>query len=163
MESATNYSEACVITSAAASVVNATWQGMRFSQGVQTWFKFGPNPDTGLTVSIAGTNCTAQFCVSVPFAVAVQWFTLFIARDADFDLTDLSHVDFDTIAHRGRQTYDSIIGTEEADLSTFRDACGKLVTIRGLVSVRLIAVFSFLLFFKSSTANWYVCHRLVPV
>lgn len=138
--SATNCSEARVVTSAAAAIVNATWQGMRSSQGVQTWF--GLNPGTDLTVGVAGTNCTGQFCVGVPFAVAAQWFTLFIARDADFDLTNLSHVEFDWLAHQGRQRYDSIIGTEDADLSAFRDTGGKLVTFHGLVSVRPIAVSS---------------------
>lgn len=132
------------MTSVAAAVVNAIWQGMRNSQGVQTWL--GLNPGINSNSDVAGTNCTAQSCMSVHFPVAAQWFALFTARDADFDLNDLSHVDFDTIAHRGRQTYDSIIGTEDADLSTFRDACGKLVTFRSLVSVRLIAVFSFLFF-----------------
>lgn len=155
--SATNCSEARVVTSAAAAVVNATWQGMRNSQGVQMWF--GLNPGTDLTVGVAGTNCTAQSCVGVPFAVAAQWFTLFIARDADFDLTNLSHVEFDTMAHRGRQTYDSIIGTKDADLSAFRNAGGKLVTFHGLVSVRPIAVFSVLIFSKSSTPDF--VHRMM--
>lgn len=137
--SATNCSEARVVTSAAAAVVNATWQGMRNAQGVQTWF--GLNPGTDLSVGVAGTDCTGPSCAGVPFAVAAQWFTLFVARDADFDLTNLSHVEFDTLAHQGRQRYDSIIGTLDADLSAFRDTGGKLVTFHGVVSIRQIAVF----------------------
>lgn len=137
--SATNCSEARVVTTAAAAVVNATWQGMRNSQGAQMWF--GLNPGTDLTVGVAGTNCTGQSCVGLPLAIAAQWFTLFIARDADFDLTNLSHAEFETLAYHGRQRYDSIIGTQDADLSAFRDAGGKLVTFHGLVSVRPLGVF----------------------
>lgn len=139
--SATNCSEARLVTTAAAAVVSATWQGMRNSQGVQTWF--GLNPGTDLTLGVAGTDCTAgQSCVGSPFPIAAQWFALFIAREEDFDLANLSHAEFDTLAHQGRQRYDSIIGTQDADLSAFRDAGGKLVTFHGLVSLRLIAVSS---------------------
>lgn len=116
--SPTNCSEARVVTTAAAAVVNATWQGMRNSQGVQTWF--GLNPGTDLTLGVAGTDCTAgQSCVGSPFPIAAQWFALFIAREEDFDLANLSHAEFDTLAHQGRQRYDSIIGTQDADLSAF--------------------------------------------
>ncbi|POS71427.1 tannase and feruloyl esterase [Diaporthe helianthi] len=113
---ATNCSEAPIFTSAAAAVVNATWQGMRNAQGVQTWFGLNPG---------------------VPFAIAAEWFTLFVARDTDFDLTNLSHVEFDALAHHGRQRYDSIIGTGDADLSAFRDAGGKLVTFHGTNDVTI--------------------------
>lgn len=138
--SPTNCSEARVVTTAAAAVVNATWQGMRNSRGVQTWF--GLNPGTDLTVGVVGTDCTRQSCVGSPLPIAAQWFTLFIAREEDFDLANLSHAEFDTLAHQGRQRYDSIIGTQDADLSAFRDAGGKLVTFHGLVSLRPIAVSS---------------------
>ena len=74
-------------------------------------------------------------CLSLS-AVAEQWFALFIARDPDFDLTNLSHVEYDVLAHQGRQRYDSIMGTTDADLTAFRDAGGKLVTFHGVVSVR---------------------------
>ncbi|KAG6365963.1 hypothetical protein INS49_000139 [Diaporthe citri] len=128
--SATNCSEARVVTSAAAAVANATWHGTRNAQGVQTWF--GLNPGSGLRFGVVGTDCTGPSCVSAPFALAAQWFSRFIARDAGFDLTNLSHVEFDALAHQGRQRYDSIIGTLDADLSAFRDAGGKLVTFHGI-------------------------------
>jgi hypothetical protein len=136
---AINCSEARNITPAAAAVVNATWQGYRDARGHQAWF--GLNPGTDLTVGVAGTNCTGQPCGGMPFAVAAQWFTLFVARDTNFDLTNLSHVEFDMLAHQGRQRYDSIIGTGDADLSAFRDAGGKIVTFHGVVSIGRTVIF----------------------
>lgn len=131
--SATNCSEARLVTSAAAAVANATWHGTRNARGVQTWFGLSPGSD--LRFGVVGTDCTGPSCVSAPFALPAQWFSRFIARDADFDLTNLSHVEFDALAHQGRQRYDSIIGTLDADLSAFRDAGGKLVTFHGIVSI----------------------------
>lgn len=125
-------SEARVVTSAAAAVANATWHGTQNAQGVQTWFGLSPGSD--LAFGVVG-DCTGPSCLSVPFALPTQWFSLFIARDADFDLTNLSHVEFDTLAHQGRQRYDSIMGTVDADLSAFRDAGGKLVTFHGVVRI----------------------------
>ncbi|GKT39849.1 putative feruloyl esterase [Colletotrichum spaethianum] len=128
---AVNCSQAPEVTSAAAAVVNATWQGIRDSLGVQTWP--GLNPGTDLTVGVATTNCTAISCEGVPLPIALQWLSLFVARDADLNLSDLSHVEFDWLAHQGRQRYRSIIGTDDPDLSAFSDAGGKLVTFHGLV------------------------------
>lgn len=129
---AINCSEAPEVSHAAAAVVNATWQGMRNSQGVQLWP--GLSPGTDLTVGVAATNCSTGSCRGVPLSIATQWLSLFVARDPDFDISNLSHYEFDWLAHQGRQKYNSIIGTDDPDLSAFRDAGGKLVTFHGLVS-----------------------------
>jgi hypothetical protein len=130
--------EAPKISSAAAAVVNATYQGMRNSQGAQTWP--GLNPGTDLAIAVAKTNCTGGACKGVPPDVATQWFSLFVARDTDLDLSSLSHVEFDWLAHQGRQRYRSIIGTDDPDLSAFNNAGGKLVTFHGLVSHLSVAM-----------------------
>ncbi|GJC87405.1 putative feruloyl esterase ARB_07085 [Colletotrichum liriopes] len=128
---AINCSQASKVSSAAAAVINATWQGMRDSQGAQTWP--GLNPGTDLTVGVAITDCTTGACKGVPLAIASQWLSLFVARDANLDLSYLSHGEFDWLAHQGRQRYNSIIGTDDPDLSAFRNAGGKLVTFHGLI------------------------------
>ncbi|KZL83753.1 tannase and feruloyl esterase [Colletotrichum incanum] len=128
---AINCSQALKVSSAAAAVVNATWQGMRDSQGSQTWP--GLNPGTDLTAGVAITDCTTASCKGVPLAIASQWLSLFVARDANLNLSNLSHGEFDWLAHQGRQRYKSIIGTDDPDLSAFRDVGGKLVTFHGLI------------------------------
>ena len=120
------------ISSAAAAVVNATWQGMRNSQGVQTWP--GLSPGTDLAFGVATTNCSSGPCVGSPLPIAAEWLSLFVSRDVALDLSNLSHVEFDWLAHQSGQKYRSIIGTDDPDLSTFRRAGGKLVTLHGLVS-----------------------------
>lgn len=122
-----------VISEAAAVVANATWQGRRNAQGVQVWS--GLDPGTDLTAGVATTDCTSGTCEGVPLPIATQWLTLFVARDPDFDLSNLTHAEFDWLAHQGKQRYNSFIGTDDPDLSVFRGNGGKLVTFHGLVSV----------------------------
>lgn len=120
------------VSPAAAAVVNATWRGMRNSRGAQTWP--GLNPGTDLTAAVAATSCTGGTCVGVPLPIAVEWLSLFVSRDPDLDLAGLTHEEFDWLAHQSGQKYRSIIGTDDPDLSEFRKAGGKLVTVHGLVS-----------------------------
>ena len=121
------------ITSAAAAVVNATWQGMRNAQGGQLWP--GLSPGTDLAIIAAKTDCTTGSCKAVPPLVAAHWMSLFVAMDATTDLSNLSHSEFDRLNHLGKQRYNSMIGTEDPDLSAFFDAGGKLLTFHGLVSL----------------------------
>ncbi|KAK4141255.1 tannase and feruloyl esterase [Dichotomopilus funicola] len=120
-----------LISEAAAVVANATWKGRRNAQGVQVWP--GLDPGTDITAGVATTNCTSGTCVGVPLPIATQWLTLFVARDPDFDLSNLTHGEFDWLAHQGQQRYGSFIGTDDPDLSAFHGAGGKLVTFHGLV------------------------------
>ncbi len=120
------------ISLTAASVVNATWRGIRDAKGVQLWP--GLNPGTDLAAGAAMTDCSSGTCRGVQLPISAQWLSLFVAYDPAFDLSSLSHSEFDWLAHLGRQKYNSIIGTNDADLSAFRRAGGKLVTYHGLVS-----------------------------
>lgn len=136
------------ISLTAAAVVNATWQGIRNAKGAQLWP--GLNPGTDLTTGAAITNCSSGTCVGVQLAISSQWLSLFVARDPSIDLSRLSHAAFDWLAHQGKQRYDSVIGTDDADLSAFWQAGGKLVTFHGLVS-RINCSSGFIL---SSSRSW---------
>lgn len=120
------------ISSTAAAVINATWQGIRDAKGAQLWP--GLNPGTDLTAGAAITDCSSGTCVGVQLPISAQWLSLFVARDPSTDLSRLSHAEFDWLAHQGRQRYSSVIGTDDADLSAFQQAGGKLVSFHGLVS-----------------------------
>lgn len=128
------------ISTVAAAVVNATWDGMTTVDGKRTWY--GINPGADLTGNdpashgqpgIAATNCTAGACVGAPSLLGLQWLQLFVTRDPDFDFSNLTHAEFDRLAHLGGQMYRSLISTDDSDLSSFRDAGGKLMTFHGLV------------------------------
>ncbi|KAH6632833.1 Tannase/feruloyl esterase [Chaetomium tenue] len=127
----TDCPEISEITWAASAVLNATWQGMRNSHGTNVWP--GPTPGTDLAIGVANNDCTSGTCQGVLVPVSVPWVTQFIARGADLDLTNLTHAEFDELVHQGQQRYRSIMGTDDPDLSAFRNAGGKMVTYHGLI------------------------------
>jgi len=127
------------ITRAAALLTQAVWRGPRTADDRRLWY--GLNPGVDLTGNnpiyntagpgVAYTNCTTGTCVGVPDS---PWFQLFIAKDAEFDMGNLTNAEFAAMAHAGRQQYGSILATDDADLSWFRDAGGKMISFHGLVS-----------------------------
>jgi hypothetical protein len=129
------------ISKAAAVVANAAWTGMVTENGKSTWFGVLPGSDlTGTSPTsygipvIAGTNCTSESCVGLPNILGLQWLQLFVAKDPNLDFTNLTRKQFDRLAHLSKSTYDSVIGSSDPDLSSFREAGGKLVTFHGVVS-----------------------------
>jgi hypothetical protein len=127
------------ISFAAAAVVNATWRGMITAGGRQTGFGFSPATDLAGTdpasqgLGVAATNCSSGACIGKPDPALRQWFQLLIVGNRDFDVSNLTHAEYDSLVHAGVQRYASVLGTNDPDLSEFRDAGGKMVTFHGLV------------------------------
>lgn len=127
------------ISSTAASVVNATWQGPVSASGKQIWYGFNPGSDLTGSMSyqpgIATTNCSSGGnCVSQPNVIGRQWLRLFVAKDSNFEIGNLTHETFDALINAGHQEFESFISTYDPDLSDFRAAGGKMITFHGLVS-----------------------------
>jgi feruloyl esterase len=84
---------------------------------------------------IISTSCNSnRTCVLEPLELVEDWIRLFVLKDASADLTNLTHEDLDRLTHLSSQTYDSIIGTNDPDLSAFRNRGGKLIGYHGTVS-----------------------------
>ncbi|KFY20184.1 hypothetical protein V491_03925 [Pseudogymnoascus sp. VKM F-3775] len=124
------------ISQIAAEVANSTWAGPRTADGRFLWY--GPNIGADLSGTLTGqalvsTTCaTNGTCVGDLNALGTQWITLFIEKNPDFNLGSMTHEQFDEIVHAGWQQYHSIIDTDDADLSGFKAAGGKMMTYQGL-------------------------------
>ena len=126
------------ITEAAAIVANASWNGAQSSNGSFLWY--GLNYDAALTgdLGISNTECYNNgTCVGIPLSISTEWIRLFVQKDPMFQFYNMTHQDFDHIFHASVQQFTSIIGTNDPDLSEFRNAGGKMLTYHGLVSYPL--------------------------
>lgn len=129
------------ISAAAATVADRAWRGLATADGKLIYP--GLNPSADLTGShsnqpgIAMTDCSSGTCVGQPNALGWQWLQLFVAKDPSFDFGNLTHEEFDSMVRAGIEEYQYHLGTDDADLSAFRDAGGKMLTFHGLVSVPL--------------------------
>lgn len=129
------------ISSAAAAVVNATWYGPESTEGKQLWYGLNPGSDlvhNGPAAAgqpgLVATNCTSGVCAGAPNYLATSWIQYFLAKDPEFDISNITHAEFDRLAHISRQQYNSAIGTDDSDLSEFRNVGGKMLAFHGLVS-----------------------------
>lgn len=127
------------ITKNAALVVAKTWEGMKAANGSFLWY--GLNRGAPLVRSnngktgLVGTKCTTPTnCTGRPFEVAVDWITQFVleGKMTATELTKIDHERLDEIFYDSKTRYESIIGTNNPDLSGFKSAGGKMITWHGL-------------------------------
>ncbi|KAF9873057.1 hypothetical protein CkaCkLH20_09567 [Colletotrichum karsti] len=124
------------ISKTAAIVVNETWHGRSNANGQQ--FYHGITPGSDLTgdssygVGIVTTKCNETGCVGLPNQLGVPWLQLFIAKDPNFNVGNLTRAEFDALVYSGAQQYNSLVESADPDLTKFRDAGGKMVTFHGL-------------------------------
>lgn len=118
-------------TSAGASIVQAAWTGPRSQDGKMGWF--GLNKDASLSDYYAPTTCTSNSTCS-PGAEGLfsSWMTYFLAKDPDFDLTNMTNAQFFSYLAQSRDDYSSMLGAANPDLSGFHAAGGKMISWHGL-------------------------------
>lgn len=126
------------ITEAAAIVANASWNGAQSSNGSFLWYGLNYEADLTGDLGISNTKCYNNgTCIGVPLNISTDWIRLFVQKDPMFQFYNMTHQDFDHIFHASVQQFTSIIGTNDPDLSEFRNAGGKMLTYHGLVSYPL--------------------------
>ncbi|KAK6585644.1 hypothetical protein PZA11_002371 [Diplocarpon coronariae] len=132
-----------LISHAAAIVAKEAWTGPTKATGERLWFGLSYDaPLTGLANTISRNNVTR----GSPFPVSADWIRLFVKKDSSFSLTSITQRDYENIFHASNQEFTSIIGTDDPDLSQFRDAGGKIITWHGLADE---------LIFPNGTTNYY--------
>lgn len=60
---------------------------------------------------------------------------LFIEKNADFPVGNVSHEAFDAMVHAGIQQFDDIISANDPDLTAFYQAGGKILSCHGMASL----------------------------
>ncbi|KAK0647020.1 Tannase/feruloyl esterase [Cercophora newfieldiana] len=135
------------ISHAAAAVANATWHGPHDPSGRQMWYGIPQGADlTGGSSGrdqpgIAWTNCTAgpnSTCTGTNSFLSFPYLSLLVAKgDPSFNISNLTLSEFSALIHAGKQQYSSFLATDDPDLSAFRNAGGKLITIHGLADQQI--------------------------
>ncbi|KAJ4361249.1 hypothetical protein N0V95_002067 [Ascochyta clinopodiicola] len=124
------------ISSAAATIVQETWSGAKRPDNSSIWY--GPYMGSALTGSITdpallSTICSLNgTCTAGSFEIAEDWIKIFLKKDSGADVRGLTHEQFDKFAEMSTQQFDSIIGTNDPDLSGFRNRGGKMITYHGM-------------------------------
>ena len=118
------------ISSEAATIALAAWTGARTTDG--RFLGYGLNKDTSFA-GLANTSCSSPGnCTGQPFLISSSWITYFVQKDPTFDVTKMSYRQYDSIFRQSNNQYASVIGTNDPDLTDFREAGGKMINWHGL-------------------------------
>ena len=118
-------------TAGGASIVQAAWDGPRSESGKVGWF--GLSMDASLTTTYVKTECqTNGTCAPAASNLLAAWVLNFMAKDLDFDVTQMADEQFFSFLAQSEKEYDAEVGAADPDLSLFRAAGGKMIVWHGL-------------------------------
>ncbi|KAH8896061.1 tannase and feruloyl esterase [Thozetella sp. PMI_491] len=121
------------ISTAAAGVANATWNGPIFSSGEPIWHGFNHGADLS---TLAPTVCSANgTCSGGPgdgLSSILEIMRDFVAKDLTFNFSSFTHQNFDAVYRGYKQNVGSLMETNDPDLRPFRDAGRKIITYHGI-------------------------------
>lgn len=125
------------VSKAAAEVANAMWRmDARNADGSFMWYLTGYEARMTGFGGLADTVCQADgTCAGNPLSVFTEWTRLYVKKDPAYDPTaPISRKAFEKIFRASVEEYESVMGTNNPDLSEFNEAGGKMITFHGLVS-----------------------------
>lgn len=125
------------VQEAAASVLNSTWAGSHGPDGQFLWYGSLPGANvSGETSSQASTTCTINgTCTGDPGYLAVDWIVDWVKKDFNFDVSTLTVESFAQTMKDSIVQFQSLIESNNPDLSQFKARGGKLISYHGLVSL----------------------------
>lgn len=119
------------ISQAAAIIANATWYGVSNKRGEKIYPGYSLDAPLKATTD---TDChsTATCSTTAAWSLGAQFFQLFVEKNATFDVSTITAERLPDYMYAGYQQWESFIGTNDADLSDFKEAGGKLITWHGI-------------------------------
>lgn len=118
------------ITAADAAVVRGIWDGPRAASGKKLWSGVPVGADlsglAGTTEPDANGNVRG-----VPFQVPAYWVATWLKKQPSFDVSTITYSQFTQLFKQSEAEYGKVIGTDDPDLSAFRESGGKLLTWHG--------------------------------
>jgi len=110
-----------------ADAVQQIWRGPRDTDGEFLWYGLEPGASfAGLANSTATTPP-----VPLPFPIATDHWRLWIEQNPRFNWQTLTVATFAAGFRESQRKFNAVIGTDDPDLSGFRDHGGKMITYHG--------------------------------
>ncbi|MBI5385949.1 MAG: tannase/feruloyl esterase family alpha/beta hydrolase [Verrucomicrobia bacterium] len=114
-------------TDADADVVRKIWEGPRGQDGTFLWHGLARGTDLFALAGTGGSPLSGK-----PFGIPLDWFRFFLIQDPKWDWTTLTPAGFELLWRQSVEQYGAVIGTDDPDLTRFRDRGGKVIILHGL-------------------------------
>ncbi|MDX2853746.1 tannase/feruloyl esterase family alpha/beta hydrolase [Streptomyces sp. PA03-3a] len=122
--------EELTITAADAAVVRKIWDGPRTPSGKKLWPGVPVGADLSALAGVTGPDASGDV-KGAPFPVPEFWVTTWVKKQPSFDVSTITYDRFTQLFRQSEAEYDKVIGTDDPDLSAFRDSGGKLLSWHG--------------------------------
>ena len=119
-------------TQADADVVRQVWEGPRGHGGRFLWHGLTRGTDLN---TYAGT--TGPPLMGKPFGIPLDWFRYFLVQNPEWDWTTMSRGEFELLWNQSVEQYGAVFGTDNPDLTRFRDRGGKIIILHGLADQQI--------------------------
>ncbi len=115
-----------VFTDTDAAIIHKLWQGSTREDSSFRWYGYSRGANLTATAGSRGTPLKPE-----PFFVATDWLKYFITQNKDFDWTTMTPAAYQRYWDQSDEQYGSVIGTDNPDLTAFRDRGGKTIIWHG--------------------------------
>ncbi len=113
-------------TDADAAVIRKLWQGPRHQDGTFMWYGLPRGADLSALWTSGGTPLRPQ-----PFSISLEWFRYFLTQNPSLDGNAITPAAYDRFWEQSLEQYGAVFGTDNPDLSAFRDRGGKAIMWHG--------------------------------
>jgi len=114
-------------TESDADIVRKIWEGPRAPDGTFLWYGLERGADLFALAGTSGSPLNGR-----PFSIPLEWFQYFLLQDPKWDFTTLTPAGFALHFQQSVEQYGDVIGTDNPDLTRFRDHGGKIIIYHGL-------------------------------
>jgi feruloyl esterase len=109
-----------------ADVIRKLWEGPRREDGSFIWYGQSRGADLNALAASRGTPLKPQ-----AFAFTVDWVKYFLTLNPQFDWTTITPAAYQHLWDQSVEQYGIVIGTDNPDLTAFRDRGGKAIIWHG--------------------------------
>jgi hypothetical protein len=122
----TSAGECGSFTDADVNVIRKLWEGPRRADGSFMWYGLPRGADMNALWTSRGTPPRP-----VPFGLSMDWFRYFLTQDPKFDGNSVTPTAYERFWDQSVEQYGNVIGTDNSDLTGFRDRGGKAIVWHG--------------------------------
>ena len=113
-------------TEADVNIIRKMWEGPKKEDGTFMWYPLPRGADLRALWTSGGTPLKP-----VPFGISMDWFRYFLTQDPKFDGNSVTPAMYERLWDQSVEQYGSVFGTDNPDLTAFRERGGKAVVWHG--------------------------------
>ncbi|HEY7390409.1 MAG TPA: tannase/feruloyl esterase family alpha/beta hydrolase [Bryobacteraceae bacterium] len=113
-------------TQADVDLIRKFWEGPRRQDGSFLWYGLARGADLNALWGSSGTPLKPR-----AFGIALDWFRYFLAQDPKLDFAAITPAAYERFWDQSVEEYGIVFGTDNPDLTAFRDHGGKAILWHG--------------------------------